>query len=540
MPGFSRCKRPVVGRPFRAAGGRHSAALKGRPAYGVSLKVCATYLALFAATLVAAPATDLRLIQAVKNRDGESVRALLKQRAPAIDVNATQGDGATALHWAVHRDDLAIADLLLRAGARATSANDTGATPLHLACTNRSAPMVERLLAAGASAGAALLNGETVLMTCARAGDAAAVTALLAHGADVNAAEREHQQTALMWATAQRHAAVVRLLLEARADVRARSLTYPQTVVGEQTQRAGREELNYTVLRGGATPLLFAARAGDAESAALLLKAGADANDAQPDGVSALVLAAHSGNTTVATLLLEHGADPNAIGGGYSALHAAILRSDPTLVQALLARGANPNAKIAKGTPMRRDTTDWNLPATLVGTPPYLLAARFLEADIMPVLVAGGADPRAKMADGADAVMLAAGTGSSRTASRRGIQTIDFGKVEPESRVHEAVAAAIRLGGDAGAANQAGDTAMLVSAALGYDTVVQLLADHGADLNARNRRGITPLQAATYGSTTGRGRAAAPSGADSLGFERPVELAHPSTVALLKKLGATE
>ena len=127
------------------------------------------------------------------------MRVLLKQR---VDVNAVQGDGATALHWAAHRDDLAIADLLIRAGARASVANDVGATPLHLACTNRSAPMVERLLSAGADANAALLNGETVLMTCARAGDAGAVKALLARGADVNAREREHRQTALMWAAA--------------------------------------------------------------------------------------------------------------------------------------------------------------------------------------------------------------------------------------------------------------------------------------------------------------------------------------------------
>ena len=91
----------------------------------------------------------------MKDRDIESVRALLKQR---IDVNAAQGDGATALHWAAHRDDLAIADLLIRSGARANAANDLGATPLHLACTNRSAPMVERLLAADADAKAALVR----------------------------------------------------------------------------------------------------------------------------------------------------------------------------------------------------------------------------------------------------------------------------------------------------------------------------------------------------------------------------------------------
>jgi uncharacterized protein len=500
-----------------------------------ALAICC-WLAGGASGVGAAATVDLRLIQAVKNRDVESVRSLLKQR---IDVNAPQGDGATALHWAAHRDDLGIAGLLIRAGARANAANDLGATPLHLACTNRSAPMVELLLGAGADARAALANGETALMTCARAGDAQAVTALIARGAEVNAMEHEHHQTALMWATAQVHPDVVRVLVGAGADLGARSLTYAQTVVGEQTQRAGREELNYTVLRGGATALLFAARVGDVESAKVLLNAGADANDAQPDGVSALVLAAHSGNGKVAALLLEHGADPNGFGSGYTALHAAVLRGDLTLVKVLLARGANPNLRMTKGTPMRRDTTDWNLPATLIGSTPYLLAAKFLEAGIMQALVAGGADPGVTMPNGADAVMLAAGMGSSKTASRRGIETIDFGKVEPESAVREAVAAAVGLHGDVKAASPTGDTALHVAAALGYDTVVQFLVERGARIDLKNRRGITPLAAAMFGSTVGRGRAAAPAGADLLGFEPPIELAHPSTVALLKTLGAT-
>ena len=123
--------------------------------------------------------------------------------------------------------------------------------------------MVERLLAAGADANAASINGETVLMTCARSGDPRAVKALLVKGARVNVKEKAHGQTALMWAAAQRHPEVTELLIEAGAEINAQSLTYAQTVVGEQTQRFGREELNYTVLRGGSTPLLFAARSGD-------------------------------------------------------------------------------------------------------------------------------------------------------------------------------------------------------------------------------------------------------------------------------------
>ena len=115
-------------------------------------------------------------------------------------------------------------------------------------------------------------------------------------------------------------------------------------MTSEVTQRAGREELNYTVLRGGSTPLLFAARSGDVDCVRLLVAAGASVNDALPDGMSALVLAAHSGNGGAAGLLLTKGADANADGIGYTALHAAILRSDLELVKNLLAHGANPNA----------------------------------------------------------------------------------------------------------------------------------------------------------------------------------------------------
>ena len=235
----------------------------------------------------------------------------------------------------------------------------------------------------------------------------------------------------------------------------------------------------------------------------MLLAAGADANDALPDGTSALVLAAHSGQGDVAALLLDKGADPNAFGTGYTALHAAVLRSDVTLVKALLAHGADPNVRMTKGTPLRRDTTDFNLPATLIGSTPYLLAARFLEPEIMRALAAGGADPTLTLPNGATPLMIAAGMGSSRNESRRGIAVIDFGKVEPESRVLDGCRAVVGLGADVNAANQAGDTALHTAAAQGYDTVVQLLADHGAQVNAKNKRGLTPLAAAMFGSTAG-------------------------------------
>jgi ankyrin repeat protein len=487
---------------------------------------CAALISAVACAIGLSAASDLRLIDAVKARDLARVRALVKEK---VDVNARQGDGATALHWAVHRDEAQAVELLIAAGAKADVADDTGATPLHLACENRRGAIVQRLLAAGGNPNAVLVGGATVLMTCARAGEAAGVRALLARGADVNAKEPSHSQTALMWAAAQQHPEAVAALLEAGADVRARSRDYVQTVTSEVTQRAGREELNYTVTRGGSSALLFAARSGDVESARLLLGAGADVNDALPDGTSALVLAAHSGHGRVAALLLEKGADPDAAAIGYSALHAAVLRSDLTLVNTLLAHKANVNATITKGTPVRRNSQDFELPKTLIGATPYLLAAKFLEVEIMRALASGGADTRRPMANGTTPLMAAAGMGITppaqderRGTNRRGLALLDGGTIEPESQVLEAVSTALALGADINGVNPAGDTAVHIAANQGYDSVLRLLAERGADLNVANKRGLTPLGALL-------GRKSGPSGS-----------ARQPTIALLRTLGARE
>jgi ankyrin repeat protein len=475
--------------------------------------------------------SDLRLIEAVKSSNIQAVRSLLKQR---IDVNASQPDGATALHWAAHHNDTAAADLLLRAGARANVANDLGVTPLYLACTNRSAVMARKLLAAGANPNAALIRGETVLMECARTGDAAAVTALLAAGADVNAKEAINGQTALMWAVAQQHAEVVKVLLELGADIRARSRIYMQNV--HTGDRGGGGEVS-SVARGGSTPLLFAARVGDLDSTRLLLGAGADVNDSLPDGATALVVAAHSGHGAVGALLLEKGADPNATEVGYTALHAAIDRSDLALVKALLAKGADPNLRITKGSPARRDSNDFQLRSKLIGATAYLLAAKFVEVEIMRALAAGGADPHAVMPDGTTALMLAAGNGEARARderrheNRRQICVCDWGVLETDAQVLDAVEVALSHGADVNAVNNAGDTALHSAAPMGYNSVVQALAEKGADLNVKNKRGQTPL--ATL--TRGRGPAAAAAG-DGSG----APAANQSTAALLRKLGAAE
>ena len=175
------------------------------------------------------------LADAAEKSDRAAIRALLKQRA---DVNATQADGMTALHWAAHHDDREVAELLVRAGANVKAANRYGVTPLSLACTNGNAAIVELLLKAGADPNAALPGGETPLMTAARTGRARrGARRCSSHGATVDAKDDGRGQTALMWAAAEGHAAVVQALIEAGADFQAR-------------------------LPSGFTPLLFAVREG--------------------------------------------------------------------------------------------------------------------------------------------------------------------------------------------------------------------------------------------------------------------------------------
>ena len=432
--------------------------------------------------------------------------ALLKQK---VDVNAAQGDGATALHWAAHWDDLQTAELLIRAGASVNAANDLGVTPFSLACLNGSALMVGKLLAAGANANT-VSSGEPVLMTAARSGSAEVVKALLARGADVNAKDATRGQTALMWAVAQRHPAVVRTLIEVGADVHARSLVSRQVVQRGSRyggvisrERAASERAVTELVEGGSTPLLFAARSGDLESAQLLVDAGADANDLAPDGTSALVVASHSGHGQPGGIPLEQGRRSERVGAGYTALHAAVLTGDLELVKTLVAHRADPNATVTKGTPSRRYSKDLAFNEAWVGATAFWLAARFAEVEIMRALADGGANPLTAARDETTPLIaiVAAGVDAGPSASDSRERRLDPAELlaraadrdQIERQVLQAVELAVNLGADVNAVNYVGDTALHHAASKGFNTVIQYLAGKGARLDLKNKRAQTPL-----------------------------------------------
>jgi uncharacterized protein len=437
---------------------------------------------------VSGDAATSELAEAAMSRNAQAVRSLLQKKA---DVNAPQVDGTTALHWAVRYDDLDTADLLIRSGARVSAANREGVTPLQLAAMNGSASMIDKLLKAGANPNALLTpSGDTALMMAARTGTPEAIRVLLEAGATVNAKESWGGTTALMWAVSEQHAAAVKLLLDHGADVNARS-NFVAAANGRgfegRTPAAPKAEQKVEEFASGwLTPLMFAAREGDLESARLLVSAGANVNTIAGDGKDALGLAIFNGNYDLASFLIDGKSNVNqADTQGFTPLFWAVDRrnmetapnfpwmitADPLpLIRKLLDAGANPNA-LVNNTPRAR---------MRAGSPRIVFATALMRAafsadlELVKLLLSYGADPKIISSDGETMIEAAAGLGF--------IQGYSKGKTAAERL--EVVKLFVGLGADVNQADDYGITPLMVAGNLGDPAIIQYLVDVGADLGA--------------------------------------------------------
>ena len=474
------------------------------------------------------------LADAVQRGDRAAVRSLLRDQ---VDINAAQGNGATALHWAVYLDDTETTALLLRAGADVDAQNNYGVTPFALAARNGGAAIIAQLLAAGVdpnNPAHAVNAGETPLLFVARSGQVEAMRLLLDAGADVNARETWNGQSALMWAAAEGHVPVVDILIERGADIGARS-------------------------NSGATPLLFATRSGSLGAVQALLVAGADVDEQRPDGATSLLVAVINGHEDLVDVLLDAGADPNVEGGstrltvqgmrarpmpleirklGYSegdsegvrrgnifgrplqaAVHVAnwhisdqfisVNMDRLRVIRALLEHGADVNGRNTmeeprwSGARYRRHMT---------GATAFMFAAKVADVEVMRLLLDYGADPTIYTEDNITPLMAAAGISWASNQERAS-----------EEQVLEAVKLMVEeQGADVTFVSDVGETAMHAAAYRGANSVVQYLFDQGADLDVVAVDGRTPLRVADgveYGNSFA---------------------AHPHTAELLRKLGAKE
>ncbi|MDP7480426.1 MAG: ankyrin repeat domain-containing protein [Vicinamibacterales bacterium] len=438
-----------------------------------------------------AAAADVPLIDAVKAGDAARVETLIDA---GVDVNGSEPDGTTPLHWAAYGHDVEITRRLLEAGAVANVGNRYGVRPLSLAAVTGNAGAISALLTAGANPNTTLMEGETALMTAARSGNLEAVELLLDAGADVNVHEHWKGQTALMWAAAEGHAQVIPTLVSHGADLGARS-------------------------ERGFTALLFAAREGRTDVVQTLLEAGANLDEqisinstltaggveqrrASNAGLNAFLLAAGSAHFELAAYLLDRGADPNAAPRGWTALHqlswvrkAGIAGSNNPAPQGsgnttslefarkLIAQGADLNARVTTRPPA--GITGLNF----VDGTPFLLAARTADAELMRLLLEMGADAGLTNENNSTALMVAAGLGTSSPGEDPGT----------EAEVLEAVQVALGAGLNIDAVDDKGETAMHGAAYKHLPRVVTQLAEAGADIavwNQKNDRGATPLDIA--------------------------------------------
>ena len=556
-------------------------------------RVCSAGALLLLSVAGLSAAVHSELPDAVMRGDKVAVQKLMEQHP---DVNISQADGATALHWAVFRSDKEIVNLLLRAGANAKAANREGATPLWLACVNGDAAIIATLLDAGADANEKLPLGRTPLMVAARTGSVEAMKVLLDHGANVNAKETLRRTTALMWAADEGHAPAIQLLIQRGADINARSSAVergrgpalgkandPRKQVAAQgaALAAGNAlDLNGLAnLRGDAngiagaaarapaavadatdqtddaaatfgrrgqpppkdggalTPLIYAVRANDLDSVKVLLAAGADVNQVTGYGWSALLVATQNRYYRLGAFLMDHGADVNlANKGGWTPLYLA-----------------TDNRNIESGDyPVRKGDLD--------------------HLDFIKLLLDKGANVNARMKDstetrtvftnqwldenGATAFLRASQSGDialmrlllahgadPKIATTLNVTPLQvaagIGWVEgityewSEASTLEAVKMLLDLGVDPNVQADTGRTALHGAAHKGRPDVVQVLVDHGARLDVRD-----------YGNTDNRG-----SGKLAVHTWEPVDYAdglvrvgvqsaipHPETGLLLRKL----
>jgi ankyrin repeat protein len=508
-----------------------------------------------------ASAADGSLLDAAESGNREAALQFLQAGG---DVDARRPDGTTAAMWAAYNGDVELLQQLIDAGADVNAVNNYGVTALSEASIIGAAPLIAALLNAGADANFPNHEGETPLMVAARAGSIAAAELLLKAGAEINAKESWGGQSALMWAAAQSHPEMVAYLAASGADVNARGVTrqWERKIIMEPRPK----DMN----KGGFTPLLYAAREGCIECAKSLLEAGADPDLADPERVTPLNLALINLHFDFAAFMIDAGANvdkwdlfgrtplymavdtntlPTMGNGAMVVLPSLDERTALDIMVKLLDAGADPNIRLKRRPPYRNVPQDRNGDAILAqGATPLLRAARAGDAAAVELLLQRGALVDLPSKEGVTPLMAAAGVEYGLRVTRG------------RNRTDEGVLATLQLLLDAGAdiharmvvepnggpavitADRRGDfsysngrgrqvpgphalphrTALHGAAMKGFNPIVEFLVAHGAELNATDANGRTPLDLAM--------------GRYEENYLRQAAEPHVETVQLLEKL----
>ena len=355
-------------------------------------------------------------------RERDAVKALLKSGA---DVNAAQGDGMTALHWASRNGDAEMAQMLLFAGANVKATTRLGGyTPLMMAAEQGHAPVIAALLTGGADAKAANAMGTTPLMLAAASGNPQAITTLVENGAEIEATEKTFGQTPLMFAAATNRLDAIKALIKAGSNLKATSkvnnvgnlsgaeqeFLANASGSGNQAGGGGQGRAGQVVAPGAAAAAAATAPAAGGGGGGGRGGFGGKAGIERPyfyneligtqGGHTALMLAARSGFTDAVKLLVAAGADvnQNSVGDKTSPMLIAAINGHFDLAHWLLEQGASPNAASDNGvTPLYAALNVTWAPRALYPQPRAFNQQQITHLDFMKALLEKGADPNKRL-----------------------------------------------------------------------------------------------------------------------------------------------
>ena len=556
------------------------------------MKRLLTGVALAALLSIGVTAAESPVADAAARGDRETVKSLLKQ---AADVNAAQGDGMTALHWAAMNGDLELAQMLIVAGANVRATTRLGTyTPLFLASQQGHGSVIQAIIKAGGDVKAGMPNGTTPLMVAAASGEVEAVRVLIENRADVNAKDGVRAQTPLMYAAASNRPAVIELLAAKGADLKATNKVSdlanlsresagfggnPQVPGGGAPGQSGAGaaparrapmpgvDRNYQlneliVAQGGLTPLLYAVRQGFRESTDALLKAGADIN--QPsvgDKTSPLLMAVINGHFDLAKSLIEKGANPNTVStNGVTPLYGVLnvewapkaLYPQPRahmqqqtgyldLMKILLDKGADPNARLKMKVWYSGYSFDLS-GVDEIGASVFWRAAYASDVAAMRLLVAAGADANIPTMKPAGRARFGDMLEQREVRDVSGLPEVPIGG--PSVTPLQAASGAGYGEGFGANSHRFAPTGMLAA-------VKYLVEELGADVNAADHEGNTALHHAAARGDNEMILYLVSKGANVKAVDREgrttVDMANgpvqriqpfPETIALLEKLGA--
>lgn len=270
-----------------------------------------------------------------------------------IDVNITDGDGFTPLHFACKNNHRLLVDHLLTAGARVDLTDPEGVSPLHIACSNNNHGIAELLLAKNAPVDLQDKSGATPLFLACERGYVLLVKMLISQGTKVIETPNALGMTPLIIASGNGHLDVVRVLLSQGAKLDSVTLLGESSLFCASDQGhldvvdflvSQGADIHQCTVSGGYTPLIAGSYLGHLAVVKLLLAHGAKIDKTCADGRTSLMVASDQGHSHVVEFLLSQGATVRKTNKyGDTCLHGASWRGHLEVVRLLLSWGAEVN-----------------------------------------------------------------------------------------------------------------------------------------------------------------------------------------------------